>query len=322
MDKSGGTSFLKNRKKLQTVMKNLTRNGIGIFEYIPSEDRMILYDAVQDSMVEKEGYLADLDNDLSVYPEDRWKLKEICKGYLKKQTEVRFIQSDQSVITRIFDVDSFPAEDKEEKSLIGTVRNVSKEQKREKILQEQVKRDSMTKLYNHFFGKELINEYLNNKTPYASCGMMVVDIDYFKAVNDSFGHLFGDIVLQEISRLFLDLFDKKDILVRAGGDEFVIFLKDISHGMLLKKAEQLVNSVRSLKFADTDYSMTCSVGVCFLPENVSGYTYDQLFENADWALYRAKENGKNRCEFCDNLQRYELLSSAVHSAADSGIDAR
>ena len=88
---------------------------------------------------------------------------------------------------RIFDVDSFRAEDKEEKSLIGTVRNVSKEQKREKILQEQVKRDSMTKLYNHFFGKELINEYLNNKTPYASCGMMVVDIDYFKAVNDSFG---------------------------------------------------------------------------------------------------------------------------------------
>lgn len=65
----------------------------------------------------------------------------------------------------------------------------------------------MTKLYNHFFGKELINEYLNNKTPYASCGMMVVDIDYFKAVNDSFGHLFGDMVLQEISRLFLDLFD-------------------------------------------------------------------------------------------------------------------
>ena len=87
MDKSGGTSFLKNRKKLQTVMKNLTRNGIGIFEYIPSEDRMLLYDAVQDSMVEKEGYLADLDNDLSVYPEDRWKLKEICKGYLKKQTK-------------------------------------------------------------------------------------------------------------------------------------------------------------------------------------------------------------------------------------------
>ena len=76
MDKSGGTSFLKNRKKLQTVMKNLTRNGIGIFEYIPSEDRMLLYDAVQDSMVEKEGYLADLDNDLSVYPEDQMCIRD------------------------------------------------------------------------------------------------------------------------------------------------------------------------------------------------------------------------------------------------------
>ncbi len=322
MEKSGGTSLLKERKKLQTVIKNLTRNGIGIFEYIPSEDRMIIYDSNEETVITKNNYLANLNEDASVHPEDRWKMKELCRGYLKKQTEVRFIEPDQSVVTKIFDADSFQGDDEEEVSLIGTVRSMTKEQSREKILEEQVKRDSMTKLYNHFFGKELINEYLNNKNPYASCGMMVVDIDYFKSVNDTFGHLFGDMVLQEISGLFMELFDKKDILVRAGGDEFVIFLKDISHGMLLKKADQLVNAVRSLKFADTNYSVTCSVGACFLPENVSGYTYDQLFENADWALYRAKENGKNRCEFCDNLQRYELLSNTIHSRVDSGIDAR
>lgn len=68
--------------------------------------------------------------------------------------------------------------------------------------------------------------------------------------------------------------------------------------------------------------MSCSAGVCFLPENVSGYTYDQLFENADWALYRAKENGKNRYEFCDSLQRYELLSNRTPDGAEMEIDAR
>ena len=161
-----------------------------------------------------------------------------------------------------------------------------------------------------------------NKNPYASCGMMVVDIDYFKSVNDVFGHLFGDTVLQEIARLFTVIFDKKDILVRAGGDEFVIFLKDVSHPTLVKKTARLVEAVRELKFSKQKYSMSCSIGVCFLPENVSGYTYEQLFENADWALYRAKENGKNRYEFCDNLQRFETSTRKISADLKNTIDER
>lgn len=322
MSRTDRPSFLENRQKRLALMDNLNRNGIDLFEYIPSEDTMIFYDSSVRNTVMREHYLEHLNTNSSIYPEDLWKMKEICMGHLKKQTEIRFLQPDQKVVTRILDLDVFPSETDENPVFLGTVRSITTEQKREKILEEQVKRDSLTGLYNHFFGKEFINEYLLNKTPYASCGMMVVDIDYFKSVNDVFGHLFGDVVLKEISRLFLDLFDKKDILMRAGGDEFVIFLKDISHGILLKKAGQLVDSVRDLKFTGKKYSMTCSVGVCFLPENISGYTYDQLFENADWALYRAKENGKNRYEFCDNLHRYELLSNRTPNPIDTDVDVR
>ena len=82
--------------------------------------------------------------------------------------------------------------------------------------------------------------------------------------------------------------------MRLGGDEFVIFLKDIGHATIMKKAGKLIREVQKLKFPGTTYLATCSVGICFLPENVSGYTYQQLFENADWALYQAKKNGKNR----------------------------
>ena len=75
-----------------------------------------------------------------------------------------------------------------------------------------------------------------------------------------------------------------------------------------------------MKFEGKDFSITCSVGVCFLTENILGYTYDQLFENADWALYRAKEKGRNCYVFCDNLQRFELVEQEKPGKGD--IDAR
>ena len=101
------------------------------------------------------------------------------------------------------------------------------------------------------------------------------------------------------------LFDINDVIMRLGGDEFVILLKDISHAAIMKKAGKLIREVQKLKFPGTTYLATCSVGICFLPENVSGYTYQQMFENADWALYHAKKNGKNRYAFCDNLRHFE-----------------
>ena len=188
------------------------------------------------------------------------------------------------------------------------------------LLEKLVQRDPLTNLYNQSFGREFVNEFLKQKDPYATCGMMMVDLDYFKFTNDTYGHLFGNQVLTAVSRLLQKKFDRKCMVMRAGGDEFVIFLEDISHAALVKKAKDLVESIQKLRFSNEDFSITCSIGVCFLMENTSGYTYDQLFENADWALYRAKENGRNRYVFCDNLQRFEEIE--LSTAASSGIDVR
>ena len=58
-----------------------------------------------------------------------------------------------------------------------------------------------------------------------------------------------------------------------------------------------------MKFWENDYRMTCSIGACFLPENTAGYSFDQLFENADWALYQAKQNGRNQYVICGATPR-------------------
>ena len=79
------------------------------------------------------------------------------------------------------------------------------------------------------YRKMLINRYLNSKNPFEACGMILLDIDYFKAVNDHYGHLFGDKIILSLTDLLKKLFsDKNSVLVRAGGDEFVIFIANIS----------------------------------------------------------------------------------------------
>ena len=282
----------------------LRKNELSICQYLTKEDTLVIYDKALAVRRVLPGYLRHLENRAAIHPEDRWKVKEFCQGKIRGEMEVR-LQRKTGPAKMLVQI--LPIRDMDPAVCIPVaIRDVTQEKHREAVLEEQAKRDSLTMLYNRLFGRELIGEYLKNKDPYATCGMIMIDVDYFKYANDTYGHLFGDEVLVAVARILTAMFDKKDVLMRAGGDEFVVFLKDISHSSLVKKTMQLIKSVRELRFEGKDYAPTCSAGVCFLPENISGYTFDQLFENADWALYRAKEEGRNRYVFCDNLQRFEI----------------
>lgn len=105
-------------------------------------------------------------------------------------------------------------------------------------------------------GKKCINKYLNRKKPFDSCGMIVLDVDCFKLVNDNYGHLFGDKVLARLAMLLKEVFrDNDSILMRAGGDEFVIFVKDILNIELVRKngadAEDQGFSIREDRLYDS-----------------------------------------------------------------------
>lgn len=259
----------------------------------------------------------------NVYKDD-WKyLIDLLTSGEGGTVEVRCVKKDGNA--GLLTVRGFVAQDQNTgyHYFVGSSRDITKEKWQAEFWEEHARRDSLTGLYDRFFGKELIEEYLLSRSPYAGCGMMVLDVDYFKNVNDMYGHMFGDEVLKRFAELFVALFDINDVIMRMGGDEFVIFLKDIGHAAIMKKAGKLVREVQKLKFPGTAYLATCSVGVCFLPANVSGYTYQQMFENADWALYHAKENGRNRYAFCDNLRHFEDNNGERHESYEGvEIDAR
>lgn len=304
------------------ILRIFSSSRLSAFQYFPEEDTLILYDNQLCALSVHPHYLACLETQSEIHPEDRWKATEFFSGRLKKPIELRMLLEDGSIVRRILDGSYMTDPDTSCEILLGSIQDITLERQRGELLEEQAMRDSLTHLYNHYSGKELINEYLNSKSPYTSCGMMVLDIDYFKNVNDTYGHLFGDQVLIRLAQLLTAFFSKKDILMRSGGDEFVILLKDITHAQLVNKSGQLLNAIRTLIFPEQGYGVTCSIGICFLPENKSGYTFHQLFENSDWALYQAKLEGRNRCFFCDTLQRFELSDTKPSSEDADGIDPR
>lgn len=302
---------------LTAIIKN---NGFIICQYAADTDTFILYNDQMDVEQEVTGYLENLENNSIIYPEDRQKIRDLYAGEISGPQKIRLNRAGGTarMLVQILEIGGKKRDENGRISILVT--DITKEMTEVEDLQERAARDALTSLYNYSYGRKLISEYLNNKDPYATCGMMVMDIDYFKYVNDTYGHLFGDHVLVRLANLLRHIFEDKDVVMRCGGDEFVIFLKDISHSDLVKRGMQLVNEVRNLKFENRKYSMTCSVGICYLQENESGYTYDQVFGNADWALYQAKERGRDRYVFCDHLRRFEMAK--VNPDSVTAMDVR
>lgn len=302
------------------LMQFLVHRWFFLLEYDPRLDQLRVYDTRSRTLETLEAYLgSEKPEHATIFAEDRWKMRVQLTGELYGPLEMRFVSPEGVYYSR--EVDARPVEDPARGILyVGYAKDITDQKNQTQELLEQARHDSLTQLYNNRTGKELIDRYLQAKDPYASCGMLVIDLDFFKNVNDRYGHLFGDKVLQEFARMLRTLFRSSDILVRFGGDEFVVFLKDIPNTTLLQKTRQLSESVQQVKFWENDYRMTCSIGACFLPENTAGYSFDQLFENADWALYQAKQNGRNQYVFCDNLRRYAQAVPAAPETAD--IDAR
>ena len=123
--------------------------------------------------------------------------------------------------------------------------------------------------------------------------MFIIDIDNFKTINDTQGHLFGDVVLLEIAKVIKEAFKVTDLIGRIGGDEFVVFLKDISSiKMIESKAKEVCSACRTLYTGSNQkQKISCSIGISLFPKH--GVTYKSLVRTADEALYITKGFNKN-----------------------------
>ncbi len=168
-------------------------------------------------------------------------------------------------------------------------------------LEDMAIRDPLTGLYNMRQFYSYLEEEISRSARYEHgfC-LLFLDIDHFKQVNDTYGHLFGDYVLKKVGRIMTSGLRSTNKLFRYGGEEFVVILTETSkqEGVLI--ADRLMNTIREQTFNYEEHQakITISIGGATYPEHST--RKNELIKLADKALYKAKESGRNRCIFAEN----------------------
>lgn len=151
--------------------------------------------------------------------------------------------------------------------------------------------------------ENIIKEYMENSNISNKYGVLfIIDIDDFKLINDNMGYLVGDDVLSNVFLMFLNVFDENVIVGRIGGDEFIVFLKDIKlEKVIYDKVDKLVNGFKVGYIENNlDYKVLGSIGIVKYFED--GELFFEFFENVDKVLYLVKNKGKdNYCVFEKNI---------------------
>lgn len=172
---------------------------------------------------------------------------------------------------------------------IITLNDISQSLLRELFLKNKAYHDPLTGALNRQYFYDYYDENRQNIT---SLGIIMVDLDYFKKINDTYGHGIGDDVLKQVAESIQNSIRNDDTLIRWGGEEFILLINTAKQSQLISISEHIRRSVSEIVFESIP-SITASLGATLLLE---GESFKTVIERADQALYSAKANGRNRIE--------------------------
>ena len=176
-------------------------------------------------------------------------------------------------------------------------------------------RDHLTGCYNRHGFSELAGIYLKQaQTRPDSMSFLLLDLDLFKQVNDSFGHNVGDKVLSAVGKLLVSECRSDDLVARYGGEEFVVLLPHCGKKAAMKTARRLRKKTESL--CPAGVKITTSIGVTRVPKRCSP-DLEKMLKAADQAVYRAKKKGRNRVRYCPYSDKPEETTLSAESALTS-----
>lgn len=187
------------------------------------------------------------------------------------------------------------------------VEDIDTQKNAELALRYKAEHDSLTGFYNKSMSEKLTRDFLATAdAKVRKHAFLMIDIDYFKSINDNFGHVFGDAVLSQTTFKISTLFRDDDILGRVGGDEFIVLMKNIYNpNVAFNKAEEIRTLLcQNYSQRGKSYQISASIGIALYPDH--GKQYDELYAHSDSALYAAKNSGRNQVSlYSDKMEPIE-----------------
>ena len=180
-----------------------------------------------------------------------------------------------------------------------------------KAVKREAMKDSLTGLYNRNYAERSIQGYLNQNH---RCAYIMIDLDNFKEVNDTYGHIAGDYALKNIANMLTEMAENIGIACRLGGDEFSLFVhQDVDRKVIHKLAASMLSEYEKVKAGNDSIAETSlSIGIAMAPDD--GKTYEELYNAADKALYLSKRGGKN--QYCFYSEGVVAAGNTAENAMD------
>ncbi len=258
-----------------------------------------------------------------LFGEDLDLFTELCKNIengIVKPIDIRLIP--KSGIPHYYKISYQLIYDNENNPLfaIGKAFDINEQ----KSLELRSKTDLLTNCFNKVTSENLIADTISEH-PNGMHALFIVDIDNFKAINDNLGHHFGDLVLSEVAGNLRSYFRTDDILGRIGGDEFIVFLKNVTDVSIIESKAMNISKAFQNTYSGEhgDYKISGSIGIACFPRD--GKTFEELYKASDKALYQSKLSGKDRYtfyseDFLDGTMKNRTLLENANRIANSYFD--
>jgi len=224
-------------------------------------------------------------------------------------------------IYKVFD------ENNDVSNYIGVFIDITEKKKAQDQINQLAYYDILTNLPNRQLFHDRIEHAIDKaKRVNTRVAVMFIDLDNFKGINDTLGHFSGDILLKHIAKAIEKSTRKSDTIARLGGDEFTVIIEDLKDNEnVTHLAESIIENIsQPFMLSSKEIAPSASVGICFYPDDAT--SKDELLQFADTAMYRAKNNGKNRFEYYtssmneDALRTLEIESGLRDALANDKLE--
>ena len=310
---------------LELAIKNDFRQTVrnlqnAIFKYTDDGYGGINITLIEGKTAEKHGFSVDIISSKIV--QRLFTKEELTKinNHLKNALQGNTVQFELAYASYTFLIYLSPIfDDCKVVEVVGTVIDISDRKKTEKLVEHMAYYDYLTGLPNRrLFQKHTKNVISESKLNDDTIGIMFIDLDHFKHVNDSMGHSIGDQLLIAIGERLQGCVRKEDMVARLGGDEFVILFTSTEISEVQTAATRIVEKIsQPFYFENHHVFVTPSIGICMFPDD--GHDFDTLMSNADSAMYLVKEKGKNNFQFFTeelhhNVKEKNILEQELQQA--------